>query len=256
MSWRPGRLDRYLARTVLLSTLATWAVLVGFDVVTALVGEFDEIGQGGYSIGHAVLYVVHTLPRRAYEIFPTVALIGTLLGLGGLAASSELTVMRALGLSPWRIGAGAVLSLMLLTALMVVNAETLGPAAEQRAQAIANEAKGRDLIVARHSGLWAREGRVFLNARGGAQRRDESGEWIELQGVRLFEFDADGRLLSLAEASSATHRDGSWLLREVVRQRFEARAVVTETLPEERWQSQLEPKVVAAAVARPRYLSA
>src|SRR5690606_6441975 len=106
------------------------------------------------------------------------------------------------------------------------------------------------------SGLWAREGRVFLNARGGAQRRDESGEWIELQGVRLFEFDAEGRLLSLAEADSATHRDGSWLLREVVRQRFEARAVVTETLAEERWESQLEAKVVAAAVARPRYLSA
>ncbi|HEX5756648.1 MAG TPA: LptF/LptG family permease, partial [Arenimonas sp.] len=31
---------------------------------------------------------------------------------------------------------------------------------------------------------------------------------------------------------------------------------VTETLAEERWESRLEPKVVAAAVARPRYLSA
>ncbi len=253
--WRPGRLDLYVAQCVLLTTLATWAVLVGFDVIFAFASELDEIGDGGYSVGHAVLFVVHTVPRRMYELYPTVALIGSLLGLGGLAASAELTAMRALGQSKLRIGLGALLGLGLLAGLMVVNAETLGPAGEQRAQQIVNEAKSRDLIVARYSGLWAREGRVFLNARSGAQRQDDAGLWTELQGVRVFEFDDQGRLLSLAQARVAEHRGGHWLLRDVVRQRFQARSVSTETLAEERWQSRIDDNALAAAVARPRYLS-
>lgn len=251
-----GRLDRYLAFSVMAAVAATWAVLVGFDAILAFANELDEIGEGGYSLGHALLYIMHTVPRRMYEMFPTVALIGTLLGLGGLAARSELTAMRAVGFSKLRIGLGALLAVAVLTALMMVNAETLGPAAEQRAQAIVNEAKSRDLIVARYSGLWAREGRIFLNARSGAQRQDASGLWMELQGVRLFEFDEEGRLLSLAQARIAEHRGDSWVLRDVVRQRFQARAVTTERKDEERWQSQLDDQVLAAAMARPRYMSA
>lgn len=255
MSWRPGRLDAHLARTVLMATLASWAVLVGFDLVLALVNELDEIGENGYTFGHALLYLVHTVPRRLYELFPTVALLGTLLGLGGLAAHSELTVMRALGLSKWRIGFGAMLSLALLAALMVASAELVGPAAEQRAQAIVNAAKARDLIVARQSGLWAREGRVFLNARAGTLHRSDGSSWTELQGVRLFEFDEEGRLLSLAEARIAEHRDGRWLLRDLVRQRFQPQSVATETAAEEVWESRLDSQMLATAVTRPRYLS-
>lgn len=253
--WRAGTLDFYLARTVLLTTLATWAVLAGFDLIIAFASEIEDIGKDGYSLGHAVLYLLHTVPRRLYELFPTVALIGSLLGLGGLAGRSELTAMRALGYSRLRIGAGMMLALVVITALMVINAEILAPAAEQRAQTILNEAKSRDLIVARYSGLWAREGRLFLNARTGAQRQDAQGLWTELQGVRLFEFDAEGRLLSLAQARTAEHRHGAWLLHDVVRQRFQKRSVKTERLAEERWDSSMDDQVLAAAVARPRYMS-
>ena len=39
--------------------------------------------------------------------------------------------------------------------------------------------------------------------------------WLELRGVRLFQFEDDGRLRSVANASVAEHRPGGWILREV-----------------------------------------
>jgi lipopolysaccharide export system permease protein len=58
------------------------------------------------------------------------------------------------------------LSLAMLTALMVVNGETLAPWGEERAQSL-KSVRNKDLVVAQYSGLWAREGDMFLNARNG-----------------------------------------------------------------------------------------
>ena len=215
MNLRPRIADVYLARTVLVAALATWAVLLGFDLMTALYTELDEVGEGGYTLSHAELYTVYTEPRRLYELFPTAALIGCVLGLGGLSARSELTAMRAVGMSRLRIGLGSLLALSVVTALMVVNAETAAPYGEQNAQSVANAAKTGDVVMARVSGLWAREGNVFMNARDGARRLIDGRERTELQGVRLFEFDADGKLLSLAEARTAEHDGERWVLRDV-----------------------------------------
>jgi lipopolysaccharide export system permease protein len=255
MNLRPRIADIYLARTVLVAALATWAVLLGFDLMTALYNELDEVGEGGYTLSHAVLYTVYTVPRRLYELFPTSALIGCVLGLGGLSARSELTAMRAVGMSRLRIGLGSLLALSVVTALMVVNAETAAPYGEQNAQSVANAAKTGDVVMARVSGLWAREGNVFMNARDGARRLVDGRERTELQGVRLFEFDADGKLLSLAEARTAEHDGERWVLRDVTRVVFEERAVKSETLAEERWESGLDEQALAAAASRPRYLS-
>jgi len=251
----PRRMVVYLATSVLLATLAAWTVLLSFVSVLDFVTELRDVGKESYTLSHAVLYIMLTTPRRMYEMFPTVAVIGSLLGLGGLAARSELTVMRAVGLSKWQMGLAALVPLMALTLLMVVNIETIGPAGEQRAQILANS-KSRQLIMARYSGLWAREGNLFLNARGNSAPHVENGEsWVELEDVRLYQFDAKGRLLSLAHARQAEHRNAGWTLRGVERVWFDARSVRVEKKDSERWQTELDDSTIAAQLARPRYLS-
>lgn len=251
----PPRLAIYVARNVLLATLAAWAVLLSFDAILAFVAELRDVGKESYTLSHAVLYTLLTVPRRMYEEFPTVAVIGSLLGLGGLAARSELTVMRAVGLSKLQMGLAALLPLLALTAVMVVSIETVGPAGEQRAQELANS-KSRQLIMARYSGLWAREGDLFLNARGNSAPHTENGKsWVELEDVRLYQFDKQGRLLSLAHARKAEHRNDGWTLKDVERTHFEQRSVRVDKIASERWQTELDDSTLAAQLARPRYLT-
>ncbi len=249
--------DRYVGRSVLLFVCAVWFVLVALDFMLGgggLMAQLDDIGKGHYGFTDAFLYSSYTLPRRAYTLFPTAAVIGALLGLGQLAASSELTAMRALGLSRKRLSASVALTIALLTGLMVLSGETLGPWAERKANALKASATSPDMIVAKYSGLWAREGDVFLNAESGQERSDGDDQWLELKDLRLYQFDDDGKLRSIAHAAVAEHRPGGWLLKNVARTHFGERSVTRETLPEERWESQLDAAALSASVARPRFL--
>jgi lipopolysaccharide export system permease protein len=247
--------DRLIAVSVLMALGLVWFVLLGFDALTAFAEELDEIGEGDYTASTAMLYVVYSLPRRAYTLFPTAALIGCLLGLGALAAGSELTALRAAGLSRLRICLGALAVVALLTTAMMISAETLGPAGEQRAQALSVSSKSKDVTVARWSGLWAREGDTFLNAQHGRSKGEGVQAWVELDGVRLYEFGADGRLASIALARRAEHRDGQWTLHDVRRSLFQERGVKSESVAQERWESTLNPELLSLGVTRPRYLS-
>jgi len=196
-----------------------------------------------------------TTPTRMYEIFPTVAVIGSLLGLGGLAATSELTVMRAVGQSKLQIGLVALLPLLALTLLMMFNIETAGPAGQQRAEELAN-AKNKHMIMARYSGLWAREGDLFLNARGNSRPRVENGRsFVELEDVRLYQFDPKGKLLSLAHARKAEHSNDGWILLDVERVNYLPRSVKVDKIASEHWKTELDDSTLAAQLARPRYLS-
>ena len=249
----PRLFDLYLSRRVIGTVLATWGVLLGLDAVISFAGEMGELGKGGYTVGHALAYIGYTLPRRAYQLFPTAAVIGALMGLGQLAATSELTALRALGVSRPRLTASVALGLALLTGVMVANGETLGPWGEARSQAV-RSVRNPDMVVEQYSGLWAREGTMVLNARNGEQKSDGQDTWLELRDVRLFEFEEDGRLRSIARAALAEHRGGSWRLREVERTRFAERSVTRDKVAEEAWDSNLDEAALAANVTKPRYI--
>ena len=255
MSLRPRLHDLLVLRAVFGALALTWAVLLGFDLIIAFAEELDSVGKS-YSTSHALLYVLATSPRRAYTDFPTAALIGSLLGLGGLAASSELTALRAVGLSRWRICMGAAVGLAAITGLMVLDAETLGPRGEQAAESIAISAKSSDVVLSRGSGLWARDGNTFINARQGMQKMQNGEHLVQLSDVRLYQFDGNGALQTLTDAKRAENRGGHWTLSELSRTHFGPRSVTLDIVASEPWPSTLRPEVVVAGIAPPRYQSA
>ncbi|MGN6224441.1 LPS export ABC transporter permease LptG [Pseudoxanthomonas sp.] len=254
MRLRPNLHDLYVGRVVLATVLLTWAVLVGLDVVMALSNEVSDIGKGNYSFGHAVAWVAYTVPRRAYTMFPTAAVIGALMGLGQLAASSELTALRALGLSRRRLSISVAAALGLLTALMVFSGETLGPWGQSQADVLKNSARSGDVAVDRFYGLWAREGNTFMYAQSGEEREESGRNWLQLHDVRLYELAPDGRLASIAHAATAEHLDGHWLLKNVRRTTFHARSVTQQQVLGERWESKLDAAVLSSGLTKARNL--
>jgi len=251
--------DLYIARSVMLAVALVWAVLVGLDAILAVVDEIDQIGLGSYDFLGILTYVAWSLPRRLYMMFPTAAVIGALMGLGQLAASSELTVMRAVGISRRRIGLSVMWPLLLVTAVMVLNAETLAPWAQHNGDTTRMQARTQNMMIAQYSGLWAREGDTFLNAQSGNEHQDGNARWLELNQVRLFEFSPEGRLAAIAHAARAEHRGDAWMLHEVKRTRFHERSVSQSEVALEVWESELDAAALAASARilwRPRYMAA
>ena len=251
--------DLYIGRVVLVSVLLAWVVLIGLDTLLGgLMIELSDVGTGRYDLAAALSNVALSVPRRAYMLFPYSAVVGAVIGLGQLSTSSELTVLRALGLSRRRISLSVILSLAVLTGLMVVNAETVAPWAQRRADTLKASAKSDNVIIAQYSGLWAREGDVFLNAQTGLERSENGRQWLQLNDVRLFELGKDGRLVSITRAGVAEHHAGEWVLRDVVRTRFDEKSATRTVATEERWASKLDAVALVANtrnIWRPRYMT-
>jgi lipopolysaccharide export system permease protein len=246
------KVDKLVALSVLGAVLLAWGFLVGFDALLAFVREVNDVGVGQYTLSKAIAYTLLTVPRRAYEFFAYAALIGGLLGMGALAASGELTALRAAGLSKRRICGSVILALTALTGIVMLMGETIGPRGEQKAESLALAAKARDVAIGRGGSLWARDGDNVVNAKHGRRR----GNTVELQDVRVFEFDGQGQLQALALAKTATHADNRWILHEVRRTEFRGLSAVSTTLAQTEWQSSLDPKVLAVSMIHPEYLSA
>lgn len=180
------RLDRYIARSVWFSVLLVLLVVVGIDALSAFIDESQDRSES-YSFAEIARYVAYSLPGRCYEYIPFAALIGSLIGLGQLASSSELVVMRAAGVSNGRLARVVLMHAVLIAALGFALGEFVAPAAEQAAQSTRALALYADRQADREAGIWKRDNDAFL--------RVEAVEGEErIFGVSVWEFDEDGSL--------------------------------------------------------------
>jgi len=57
-------------------------VLVAIFSFFSFIDQLDDLGRGRYGLAAVIQYILLSMPRLTYELFPVSALIGTLIGLG------------------------------------------------------------------------------------------------------------------------------------------------------------------------------
>lgn len=117
---------KYVTKTTALAMFGTTVVLSILQVLFTYLGELGEL-KPDYNAWQALVYVLWGAPRYLYEILPISALIGAVIGLGSLATSSELIVMRSVGVSLWRIVGWVMRSALLLIILSFALSEWVIP---------------------------------------------------------------------------------------------------------------------------------
>lgn len=241
-------LDRYIARNVAMSALVVMTVLLSLFTFFAFTDEVDKIGQGQYGTLEAARYVLMTVPRLAYQLFPIVALLGSIIGLGLLASNSELTVMRAAGVSLGRIVWSVMKVGLMFVLLALVIGEGVAPSAELRAQALRSVAMSDRLDLGGRNGLWARDGSNVVNV-----REILPGE--RLGNIYIYELDDDNRVTRVVHAESAAYRKGHWVLEQVVSSRISPQRVTSSSVPSEPWDTRLSPDLLGVVTVKPNTLS-
>ena len=214
------------------------------------VDELRDVGKGSYTAAHAAAYSLLLAPGHLYELMPIAVLIGTIYGLARLAQTSQYTILRTGGLGPGRALWLLASLALLFGAVTFVVGDYVAPFSERFASQLRASLSG-GLYLGR-SGAWIKERspdgeRSFSINVGSAERG------TQLRNVRIFEFDADGRLATRTVAAEAeVRRDGTWSLRDVTVTRWREAGVESsareEKLATSEWKSSLSPKVVAAAV--------
>ena len=156
-------LDRYVIRAMLGGVFVVMAVLLTLFALFLFANQQDDIGVGTYSALDAFWFVLLNVPQQVYELLPIGVLIGTLLGLGQLARGSELTVMRAAGVSVWRIAGSVAMAGVVLVAVAVVCGEFLAPPLQAMAKQQKALSKFSNISFARRGGAWVRDGNLLIN---------------------------------------------------------------------------------------------
>ena len=243
---------RLLYRDIVSSVLFVALAFLSLFFFIDFVDELDNVGERGP--WQAVVAAAMELPGHFYELFPIAVLIGTIYSLSRMAQSSEFTILRTGGLGPGRaLGLLAVLGLVFGVATFVIG-DFVAPGSEREAIVQKARAGGGQQLVG--GGAWLKErrstpeGERSHSVSVGGARADGTLIWI-----RIFEFDADGRLLTRTEAGEGrVGDDGRWRLSNVQVATWPAARspgtpqVQLRQLATLDWPSSLTAEVVAAAV--------
>lgn len=239
-------LDRYIGRTVVASTALVLVIIVGLDAVTAFIDEAGDMSET-YTVRDVLSYVALTIPGRLYEFAPFAAMIGCLIGLGQLASSSELVVMRGAGVSIARLVWIVMKPTLVVALLAFLLGEFVAPPAEQLAQSRRAIAQNPGEGVAGRHGLWNREGDSYLHFNA----LDPDGS---VHGVILLQFDERLRLQSALRARRADFAGDHWTLRDVVQTDFRSWQTTRSRYDTLRWDTAMTPELLTMEVVAPGQL--
>jgi lipopolysaccharide export system permease protein len=241
--------ERYFAREIYQATALVLVAFLALFSFFDLVHELADLGKGDYQFHHALGYVLLTLPGRAYELFPVAVLIGTLYALTSLARHSEITVLRASGLSTGRL----LLALAKIGAAFVVLTFLIGefvaPPAERMAQQIRLRALSSVVAQEFRSGLWIKDEQAFVNVH-------EVLPDTSLRGIRVYDFDDSHQLRSISEAKTGTYAPPDhWMLQDVVQTFFESDHTRVAKVAEISWPTALTPDIMTVLMVDPGRMS-
>ena len=246
--------DRYIGRAALQGALLVWLALTLLFVLFATLSELRSV-QNEYTSGDVFWYVALTTPRMAYQAFPVSALLGAVVGVGGLAAANELVAFRTSGVSRLRLAGAALAGTVLLTIPVMVMGEWIAPAAEHQARSFRlSEMVGR-AIIGGPRGVWMRDGRDIVNIQLPLLSANRGGQSVEFNDVVIYSFSDLVDLHTITRAAAAFHNGGSWTLSDVSQVTFGPDGASVKLMERQDWATEVKPELLDSAVTRPQRLS-
>lgn len=243
-----SQLASYVSRSLLGAMLLMLALLLGLELVFTFLGEVEDL-KGAYTATEALVYIALTAPRRAYDLLPIAALVGGIAGLGMMASASELTVMRAAGVSIGRIVWWVMRPSLVLVLAGLLLGQYVVPQTERLAEVRRAQIMGQGVSAGWPNSYWHREGNEMVRI----GRVDPDGTLRDLLFLRV---TPDGGLQEGAQAQQAIHDGTGWRLQEVRVSRLQADgSAQAASMPGRYWSSRLSPEFLRLVTLEPETLS-
>ena len=207
-SWRLNLLDRYVALLYLRVVGLAFVGLLGIFYISTFIDLSDKLYKGEASGWMLLEYFWYATPQYIYYVVPISALIATLVAIGLLTKSSELTVMKACGISLYRVAAPLLLFAALWSALVFGLQESILASANRRAEAIRHVIRGgspRTFDVLYRQWLVGGDGSIY-------NYRYLEPRVQEMSGFSIYRFasDDDWHLSSRLFASHVRYTGRGW----------------------------------------------
>lgn len=205
---RPTLLDLYVGKRYLRVLALTFFGLMGLFYISTVIELSEKILKGQSTTAKLVAYMVFTTPEYIYYVVPMAVLLAALVTIGILTRTSELTIMRACGISLYRATAPLLLLGLLASGFLFLVQEKALARGKAQADVLNREMRGlppEGTNALTRNWLAARSGRIYHYDRFDPRSR-------QLQRLSIFEIDPAGwRLTKQIYTPKAVFRDGVWM---------------------------------------------
>ena len=201
-------LDRYVSRRYLNVAVLSFCGLLALYYIATLIDKSERLFKGEATTAMLVEYFYHSTPQFVTYVAPMATLVAVLATIGGLMRTGELVVMRACGVSLYRVAAPLLaISLVWSAALFVLDDRVLAHA-NRRAEALEDQIRGNPAhttgSIASSTWLAERDGRIYYYATFDIPRQT-------LYGLSVFEPSSDfSQLDRHVYVPDTTYVDGAW----------------------------------------------
>ncbi len=252
--------DRYLGRTVFIGTLFALLVLFSIDSIIDFINDVESVDERGFTFGHVMLRLMFEMPQRLYEFMPTALLLGALIGLGGLAAKSELVALRSVGISKLRIIWSVLKVGVVLIGISVWVGEMVVPTSQGYVNSLSKsqvrdankESENSDIkkISLRSKyGIWVRDNNRYINAQ-------EIYPDYRMRDVWIYELDDEYKLKRASFAKQAVYENDVWKLSDIRHSLISTSGVETVAAEEEHWQHLVSTELFDVITVKPEHMGA
>jgi lipopolysaccharide export system permease protein len=203
----PLLIDRYISRIYLRVVGLSFLGLLGLFYISTFIDRSDKVFKGQASMGDVTKLLVFQTPLFVYYIIPIAALLSVLVTFGLLSRSSELTVMKACGISLYRASASLVLLALAFSAVLFGLEQNILARANRRAEILDAQIRGRPprtISPLNRQWVLGRDGAIYHYAYF-------DPDHAELNGLTIYETDPESwTLRSQTYVKRAAFVNGIW----------------------------------------------
>jgi LPS export ABC transporter permease LptG len=140
----PSLIDRYISRLYIRVAGLSFLALLGLFYISTFIDKSDKVFKGQATTAMVGQLLVLMTPQFIYYVIPITALLSALVTYGLLARSSELTVMKACGISLYRTALSVVVLSLGFSTILFTLEQRLMASANRQAEELDARIRGRE----------------------------------------------------------------------------------------------------------------
>jgi LPS export ABC transporter permease LptG len=202
----PSLLDRYISRIYLRIVGLSFLALLGLFYISTFLDKSDKIFKGQATVADVITLLIYMTPRFIYYVIPIAALLSVLVTFGLLSRNSELTVMKACGVSLYRASLAVVLLSLIFSGTIFGLEQRVLARANRHAEVIDAKIRGRTPRVfdaLNRQWVVGRDGAIYHYSYFDSDQR-------QLTGLTIYQPRPDTWNLASATAAETAVFDRSW----------------------------------------------
>jgi len=237
----------YLFRRLLYGFTLSLLVLLSIETFLSITAESEDLNIGNYSFYIMMKYIIYTIPKSIFELFPYAILIGTMLSLGTMAADREFIAIHNSGISVKRIIEIILIQVFFLSLIFYILCDFIVPKYTQHAEFVKNSAINKTLIH-NPNGTWFKDENKFITVKQIYSRN-------KLENITIYHYDDAYKLLKTEVVKEANFSQNQWKLTHITETNLLTKPIQVKFYDEQIKTKFIDQKLIRIRVSDPVNIS-